>query len=196
MVLPGHGFKPSVITLGPERNRFQPVNHVELLLSIDRTNTIVNCATHCYREKLCRTFEHDADARQCRLFVGSIDTGTLVPTTSNTVVGWIPMEPALFTLYGSPQTQCSDDRFFDIDISSGRCRCPIFTFWNGSICVNQRFQGAFCMNNSWCRTDIGLNCTASTCLGLSGIDNPSTFKADTTVVTSTEITTSKALQTT
>ena len=196
MALPGHGFKPSVITLGPGRNRFQPANPVELLRSIDRTNTIVNCATHCYREKLCRTFEHDADPLQCRLFVGSVDTGTLVPTSSNIVVGWITIEPALFILYDAPQTQCSDDRFLDIDPSSGRCRCPIFTFWNGSICVNQRFHGAPCMNNSGCRTDIGLKCTASTCLGLSRIDNPSTFKVDTTFVTSTEVTTSKALQTT
>ena len=191
IVLRSDTLQSSFFTLGQGGNRFQPADPVELLLTIDRSGTAVTCVTHCVRQKLCRTFEQNSDSHQCRLFVGSIETGTRVPTSSNTVVGWIPIGAALFTLYDAPQSQCADDRFLEMDLSSGRCRCPMYTFWNGSICVNQRFHGAACLNDSWCRTDVDVNCHASTCVsGYPSLMTGTTFST-TTQITSMDMTTCK-----
>jgi hypothetical protein len=160
-----NGFYPAQFTLSTAGNRFQAENTLEILSTFSSIGTISPCAMLCYRNSLCRTFDFDSYSRQCRLFEASVDTGTIVSSVSTTVVGWIEMEPSLFNLYNASSDQCVDNRFLNSETSSGWCECPIRTFWNGSMCLNQRFDGDSCTNDTWCRTDLSIHCLASICVG-------------------------------
>jgi hypothetical protein len=159
------GFDPAKFALSQAGSQFKPANPVELLGAYTNVRAIIPCATLCYRNSLCRTFDFDSSSQQCRLFEGSVDTGTLLPNFPSTVVGWINMTPSLFNLYNVSNDQCVDDRFLDSQTVSGLCECPIHTFWNGSMCLNQGFANDTCENNDWCRADLWINCTLGKCVG-------------------------------
>ena len=160
-----HGFQPAQFTLTQMGYEFHPANSVELLDTFSNIRRAISCAILCYGHRLCRTFHFNADTHSCRLFEGAMDTGVLVPTASVDVVGSIKMHSSTFTLFNASSQLCTDDRFLSSDASSGLCQCPIHTVWNGSMCLNQRFNGGFCINENWCRMDVGLTCVASLCTG-------------------------------
>jgi hypothetical protein len=160
-----NGFQPAQFILSTSGNLFEPINSVELLSSSSNINRIASYAMLCYRNSQCRTFDFDSISHQCRLFEGSVDTGTLLSSLSTNVVGWLNMNPSLFNLYGASSDQCVNNCLLYSNISSGLCECQIHTFWNGSMCVNQKFSGDACVDNSWCRTDLGINCTMMICVG-------------------------------
>ena len=165
IVLTTDTFDPLKFGLSRVGNQFEPANAVELLGTYTNIRTVTPCAALCHQNSLCRTFDFDSSTTQCRLFEGSVDTGNILPSVSSTVVGWINLTPSLFDLYNASNTQCTDDRFLDSQTASTRCECPIHTFWNGSMCINQRFVNDTCVNNNWCRADLWLNCTSSKCVG-------------------------------
>jgi len=160
-----NGFEPAKFTLNRAGNQFKAANVVELLSTSSNVRTIISCVMLCYRNSLCRTFDFDSSSGQCRLFEGSVDTGRLLPNFATTIVGWINMSPSMFSLYNASSDQCVDNRFLDSETLSDRCECPIHTFWNGSMCLNQRFDNDTCENNNWCRTDLWINCTGLMCIG-------------------------------
>ena len=91
--------------------------------------------------------------------------GSFYQTLPTSAVGYILLNPSMFTLYNASNDQCADSRFLDSETLSGFCECPVHTFWNGSLCLNQRFVNDSCANNRWCRDDLSLNCTSSKCVG-------------------------------
>ncbi len=166
LVLVVNGFDPAQFTLSTIGTQFQPANQVELLATFSNTPTTVSCAMHCYYDSLCRTFDFDSNSQKCRLFEGSVDTGILLSTSLlSSVVGWINIPPSTYDMYNAPSNQCVNNRFLVSDVSSGLCQCPIYTFWNGSMCLNQRYAGEVCENNNWCRTDLNISCIMSVCDG-------------------------------
>jgi hypothetical protein len=166
IVLVVNGFDPAQFTLSTTGTQFQPANPIELLATFLNTPNAASCAMFCYHNGQCRTLDLDSNLKQCRLFEGSVDTGTLVSTSlSSSVVGWINIPPSAYNMYNASSDQCVNNRFLISDTSSGLCQCPIHTFWNGSMCLNQRYAGEVCQNNNWCRTDLNISCFMSVCDG-------------------------------
>lgn len=159
------GFDPMKFSMKQPGHRFEPVDNVELLSIFTNIRSTISCAMMCYRNSLCRTFDFDSISRRCRLFEGSFDTGSLLPNFPSTIVGWITLDPSMFTLYNATSSQCMNSRFLNSTSLSGHCECPIHTFWNGSMCLNQRYAGASCLQTNWCRTGLWLNCISSICVG-------------------------------
>ena len=165
IVLSINGFDPAKFSLTTVGNKFAATNALELLSTFPNVRTVIRCAMLCYHNSLCRTFDFDSSSKECRLFEGSVDTGSLLPNFPSSVVGWINLKPSAFSLHNASNDRCVDNRFLDSDTSSGRCECPIHTFWNGSMCLNQRFINGNCTNNNWCRIDLWMNCTSMKCVG-------------------------------
>ena len=161
VILMSEGFDPLKFSMSQPGHRFQPAKNVEFLSISTNVRSTISCAMICYRHSLCRTFDFDSTSKGCRLFEGSFDTGSLRPNFSSTVVGWINIDPSMFSLYNAISSQCADNRFLNSTTLSGLCECPIHTFWNGSMCLNQRYAGGNCSGTNWCRTDLWLNCTSS-----------------------------------
>ena len=161
IILTSKGFDPAKFTITKPGNRFQPADSVELLSVSSNVRSTMSCAILCYQDSLCRTFDFDSNSKQCRLFEGSFDTGSHQPNFSSTVIGWIKINPSMFDLYNATSDQCANSRFLDSAGLSRRCDCPIHTFWNGSMCLNQRFRGDFCLDNNWCRIDLSIHCVLS-----------------------------------
>jgi hypothetical protein len=68
--------------------------------------------------------------------------------------------PIFFTAFYQPCSQCSENRY--MTCSNNTCQCPLHSFWNGSLCENQRYENASCLNDEWCRNDpFGLICSMS-----------------------------------
>jgi hypothetical protein len=136
---------------------FRPANNIELLQS-SQISTLVRCSAACVVNRQCRTFDYDLSSHVCRLFEGSIDTGTIINGSSK--IGNIPLDAQFFlNTYNASCSSCINNRYF-VCGSDNSCQCPTHTFWNGSICENQLYQGSWCNNNSSCRTDLGLMCIA------------------------------------
>lgn len=165
MILMGNGFDPMKFSMSQPGHRFEPANSVEFLSIFTNVRSTISCAMMCYRNNLCRTFNFDLISKACRLFEGSLDTGSLLPNFPSTVVGWINIDPSMFTSYNATSSRCVNNRFLDSTSVSGRCECPTHTFWNGSMCLNERYAGASCSGTKWCRTELWLNCISSMCVG-------------------------------
>ncbi|CAF0914561.1 unnamed protein product [Adineta steineri] len=43
------------------------------------------------------------------------------------------------------------------------CTCPQYYYWDNYVCQYQRTYASFCLNDNWCREDIGLRCRSYTC---------------------------------
>jgi hypothetical protein len=165
LVLAANALEPAIFTLSTMGNQFEAANSVELLATLSNTRIVGNCAMSCYLNIQCRTFDFNSNSQECRLFEGSVDTGTLLSTSSPTVVGWINIDSSVYNLYNASSDECLNNQFLYSDTLSGLCECPINTFWNGSMCLNQRYAGEACENNNWCRTGLFLNCISSVCIG-------------------------------
>jgi hypothetical protein len=165
LILVTNAFQQVYFTLTTLGNQFQPANSVELLTISFNTRTILSCAILCYRNNQCRTFDFDSNSQECRLFEGSLDTGILLSVSPSTIVGWINIDQSLYYFYNASNDKCLNNRFLDTNSLSGLCQCPIHQFWNGSMCLNQRYHGQLCQNDNWCRTDLTINCVAFLCVG-------------------------------
>lgn len=166
LILATNGLQPALFTLSTMGNQFQAADSIELLGTFANIHAVIPCTMLCYENIQCRTFDFNSNSQQCRLFEGSVDTGTILSTSVlSSVVGWINMDSSMFDLYNASNDQCTDNRFLYSDTSSGFCSCPIHTFYNGSMCLNQRYVGEVCENNNWCRTDLFINCILSICVG-------------------------------
>ncbi|UJR11076.1 hypothetical protein I4U23_015258 [Adineta vaga] len=186
LILMINAFEPITFTLSPFGNQFQVAHTVELLTTSCNILTIIRCTTLCYRHIQCRTFDYDSTLKKCRLFEGSVDTGTLISASSSTIVGWIILKQSLYNFYNATNNNCMNSRFLDNNIVSNLCQCPIHTFWNGSVCANQKYVGQGCVNDNCCRTDLNLTCISSIC---TDINNSSTVESLTTTTTTTVDTT-------
>lgn len=159
-----HGFQSAQFTVSAAGMGFRSANTIEDLSTSLIIRNVISCATLCLRDVQCRTFEFDAQSQTCRLFEGSADTGTLLSTGSaTTVVGSINVEPSMFYMYNATSDQCVDNRFLSNNDPSGLCQCSMNTFWNGSMCLNQRYAGDVCVNSHWCRSDLALSCNGFVC---------------------------------
>jgi hypothetical protein len=108
----------------------------------------------------CRTFDYDSSLLVCRLFEGALDTGHIIPAAPTSRVGSLEYFPTFFSAFLQPCAQCVENRY--LTCLNNTCQCPLHSFWNGSVCENQRYENASCMNNEWCRNDpFGLICSAS-----------------------------------
>jgi hypothetical protein len=114
----------------------------------------------CYLNVQCRTFDYDSSSLVCRLFEGTLDTGYIVSAASTSCVGFLKYVPIFFTAFNQTCSQCTKNRY--LTCSNNTCQCPLHSFWNGSQCVNQRYENASCLSNEWCRNDpFGLICSMS-----------------------------------
>ncbi|CAF1507059.1 unnamed protein product, partial [Adineta steineri] len=176
-------------------------NIIELLAINPNIRTLIRCAILCDRNIQCRTFDYDSISKQCRLFEGSIDTGILLSVSSASVVGSIKIDESLYDLYNASSDACANNRFLVSDTLNDWCHCPIHTYWNESICVNQRYDGEVCANDNWCRTDLNITCVSSICTGnasspLTSSSTVTTTITKTTSSTSTTTTSSSSTSTT
>lgn len=138
--------------------RFQPAHEIELLESLF-IPSLIRCSTLCIRLTDCRTFDYEPSTNRCRLFQGIFDTGKI--SNGSSKIGSLPVESRFFTdLFDASCDACVNNRYL-ICSNEGSCRCPRNTFWNGSICQNQLYEGAPCNQDQWCRNDLGLTCSAS-----------------------------------
>ncbi|CAF1283928.1 unnamed protein product [Adineta ricciae] len=158
-----NAFEPVLFGLSPYGNQFQPADSIELLAVFHNIPSVLRCTLICYKNIQCRTFDYDVNSQQCRLFEGSADTGALISSSTTTKVGWVVLNHLLYNFYNFTSDKCTNDRFLYSDNVSGLCQCIIHTFWNGSICVNQRYSNQGCINDNWCRTDLNLTCVSSIC---------------------------------
>ncbi len=114
----------------------------------------------CNRNVQCRTFDYDSSSLACRLFEGALDTGSIVSASTTSRVGSLQYFPIFFNAFQQPCSQCIESRY--LTCLNNTCQCPLYSFWNGSQCENQRYENASCLNNTWCRNDpYGLICSAS-----------------------------------
>jgi hypothetical protein len=163
LVLIAHGFQSAQFTLSTLGIGFQSANTIEDLSTFFFVRSVTSCAALCLRDIRCRTFEFDVQSQSCRLFEGSVDTGSLLSAASTTLVGWINVDPSTFEWYNGSSDQCVDHRFLSSDNPSGLCRCFMNTFWDGSMCVNQKYSGDVCVDTHWCRSDLALGCNGFVC---------------------------------
>ncbi|CAF1326657.1 unnamed protein product [Didymodactylos carnosus] len=145
---------------------FQPSNPIELLGSISNTKSVIHCSAYCNQNVQCRTFGVNLLSLSCSLYEGHITTGSVVASSSlsqSSFVGGFIYESALFLNYN--QT-CSTAINRYLVCVGARLVCPINTFWNGSICVNQFYGNTLCQLDIQCRGDLTLICSinSSTCV--------------------------------
>ncbi|CAF4226550.1 unnamed protein product [Adineta steineri] len=196
LILTTYAFAPDYFSITKPGNQFQPANIIELLAINPNIRTLIRCAILCDRNIQCRTFDYDSISKQCRLFEGSIDTGILLSVSSASVVGSIKIDESLYDLYNASSDACVNNRFLVSDTLNNWCHCPIHTYWNGSICVNQRYDGEVCANDNWCRTDLNITCVSSICTGNASSPLTSSSTVTTTITKTTTTTTSSSTSTT
>ena len=97
----------------------------------------------------------------CRLYEGSVDTGSVIASGSLTsCVGSVRLQSQFFNAYGQQCEQCANSRYLVCSPDNNNtCRCPKNTFWNGAQCKNQAYEDVNCTNSEWCRGDAGFNCS-------------------------------------
>ncbi len=135
---------------------FDPADSVELI-STHCEHSLSRCARACNEEPRCRTCDYDSNSCRCRLFEGELSTGQLIPSTATSRVASITYHPGLFTRYNKSCAYCMTDRY--LLCLNDLCSCPQNTYWDGEICVNQKYAGASCNNDFECRsTELPLSC--------------------------------------
>ncbi|CAF1100912.1 unnamed protein product [Adineta steineri] len=196
LILTTYAFAPDYFSITKPGNQFQPANIIELLAINPNIRTLIRCAILCDRNIQCRTFDYDSISKQCRLFEGSIDTGILLSVSSASVVGSIKIDESLYDLYNASSDACVNNRFLVSDTLNNWCHCPIHTYWNGSICVNQRYDGEVCASDNWCRTDLNITCVSSICTGNASSPLTSSSTVTTTITKTTSSTSTTSTTTT
>ena len=150
----------SLMTQYPSSTEFVPANPIELIDTLTGVSTFTACFNRCHMKLLCRVFVSDpASPSPCRLYEGTVDTGAIITSGSPTSrVGAIHYYPSL---YADHQGACTSDKSaYDryLLCVNGSLQCPMHTFWNGSMCVNDGYNMQACTTDDACRQEVGLGC--------------------------------------
>jgi hypothetical protein len=152
----------SIMILQGTGTDFIPANPIELITTYTDLPTLISCYIKCNMDPLCRTFVSNITwPFVCRLYQGSIDTGTVVATYSPTSqVAGLRYDASLYGVYnqGCDLNLPPLDRY--LICINGSWNCPTGTYWNGSMCINQVYYESSCNANKTCRDDIGLICSS------------------------------------
>ena len=153
----------SMIILQDFGTDFIPANPVELIVTYTDLPTLISCHNKCNFNPFCRTFVSDITwPFGCRLYQGSIDTGTIIVSSSPTSrVAGLQYDASFYGVYNQlcdPNIPPFDRYLICIDKS---WHCPTATYWNGFMCINQVYYQDSCTTNEMCREDIGLTCSLS-----------------------------------
>jgi hypothetical protein len=139
---------------------FIPANPIELIANYNDISTFDSCYNRCYLNFKCRTVVSDTTwPFICQFYEGSIDTGTLIPSSSSTS----RVSNFLYnaTDYSHYNQTCNINAFTlyrFLMCSDGLWCCPDASYWNGSICLNAAYYNHSCNTNDACRSDVGLLC--------------------------------------
>jgi hypothetical protein len=157
----------SIATLSDFGYTFAPIdNTVSPFLSLTQS-TILRCHMQCNKQIACRTFDFDQDTGQCRLWSDDLTTGMIslaVPSKPRSKVGTIQLTPYTYaSTHNQPSDRCAQSRYEVCDPISSTCQCPSMTFWNGSMCLPQRYMNQSCATPNSCRLDRNLECRDTGC---------------------------------
>jgi hypothetical protein len=124
--------------------------------------TILRCHMQCNTQIACRTFDFDQDTGQCRLWSDDLTTGMMslaVTSKPRSQVGIIELTPEIYaSTHNQSCGKCAPSRYEVCDPISSTCQCPSMTFWNGNICLPQRYMNQSCATPDTCRPDRNLEC--------------------------------------
>jgi hypothetical protein len=147
----------SYIKIWPLGTTFQPAISIELLSTLS-SRSFFKCATMCNINVQCRTFVYDSISKQCILYEGSVSTGRALFNSTKSQIGSVKYSSDLYDCYNKTLNQCSLNRYLVSDNSSNIAVCPINTYWNGTMCLNQVYFRASCTSDMMCRNGPGLEC--------------------------------------
>ena len=138
---------------------FAPRHSIQLTLQTSVSSRI-RCSSACNQYTSCRAFDYNSVFRRCRLFEGDLTTGSIVPSMSAaSTVGIITVSPSSFSqTYNQSCDACQDSRDEICSAVTHTCQCQPHTFWDGSMCSLQLFDGDLCSQIDACRTDLNLTC--------------------------------------
>ena len=128
--------------------------------------TFVRCYAQCNQRIICRTFDFDQDSGQCRLWSDDLTTGSIVaaPSKPQSKVGTVKLTTAAYAaIHNQPCGKCADSRYEVCDSTTLTCQCPPMTFWNGTMCLPQRYRYQSCSTIDTCRADLNLECLDTNC---------------------------------
>ncbi len=152
----------SIATLSDFGYIFEPIDStVSPFLSVTE-RTILRCDMVCNTQIACRTFDFDQDTGQCRLWSDDLTTGMIslaVPSKPRSKVGIIKLTSNTYaSTHNESCDKCAQSRYEVCDPISSTCQCPSMTFWNGSMCLPQRYMNQSCETPDTCRPDLDLEC--------------------------------------
>ncbi|UJR14432.1 hypothetical protein I4U23_001429 [Adineta vaga] len=153
----------SIMSFEATATEFLPANSIELITMYDDISSFTSCYIRCSMNPLCRLFVSDTSwSYVCRLYQGSIDTGSLIISISSTSrVGILHYDASWYEAYNQicHSNSISSNRY--LTCINNRLQCPMNTYWNGSMCLNQVYYLDLCSTNEDCRQDIDLQCSLS-----------------------------------
>ena len=145
---------------------FTPADSSVIPLVTCTQRTFVRCYAQCNQLMECRTFDFDEDSQQCRLWLDDLTTGSLVmvPSKPRSKVGTVEITPNTFAItHNQSCSTCTNSRYEVCDPTTLTCQCPSLTFWNGSMCLPQRYRNQSCSTFDTCRSDLNLECLDTNC---------------------------------
>ena len=144
-------------SLGKE---FQPRNMAQLIFQTTMASRL-RCSAACNQRPACRALDYDSASRRCRLFEGDLTTGSIVASASATSsVGIVTLSASLFSAsHNQSCSACQDSRYETCSAMTSRCQCGPRSFWDGSTCSLQQFEGGSCSQVDGCRGDLNLTCS-------------------------------------
>lgn len=161
------GIYQSNIQFSSSGLEYQPNNNLQLL-ETNLASTRIQCSATCNRLPTCQTLDYDTVSKRCRLFAGSLTSGSVISSSSATsLVGMVRITSMLFSsLYNRSCQLCEENRYQTCSRNSTTCRCPDRTYWTGSICALKVLVNEPCSQSDMCREDFNLTC-GSECVGFS-----------------------------
>ncbi|UJR19071.1 hypothetical protein I4U23_022202 [Adineta vaga] len=129
--------------------------------------TVLLCHLQCNQRIACRVFDFDQDTSECRLWSDDLTTGMLslvLPSKPRSTVGAIQVTSNTYaSIHNQPCNKCVNSRYEICDPISLTCKCPSMTFWNGNLCVPQRYSYQSCSTIDSCRPDLQFECKDTGC---------------------------------
>ena len=128
--------------------------------------SFIRCYAQCNQRMTCRTFDFDQDSGQCRLWSDDLTTGSIVavPLKPRSKAGTIKFTPYVYAAtHNQPCWKCADSRYEVCSSTTATCQCPSMTFWNGTVCLPQRYRYQSCSTLDTCRSDLNLECLDTNC---------------------------------
>ena len=160
LLSPASSISQSHIEMSSLGKEFQPRNLVQLILQTTMASRL-RCSATCNQRPSCRALDYDSASRRCRLFEGDLTTGTIVASASPTSsVGIVTVSASMFSAsHNQICSACQESRYETCSAATSSCQCGPHTFWDGSRCSLQQFEGVSCSRVDECRRDLNLTCT-------------------------------------